>query len=465
MIELAYLSAVLEHRHETHQSNRFKAIKAFFESAVSVVPLESIFHAMVNGDHEVLLQCCEIICSNDALETLPNHSLDSLSISMSHALKRIRNATNPHGYVQRKRIRHSRPTSMPRGDVMDDDNYVLWEHHIPANQRTKLKEHSQLLQNTSHGIEELLKKCNRHSHHSSCEIDLQVVYPSADDKDKGKRKVKCCKAPMALLTEGREKLNRLSKELIDEQSDATEQKMSSNANIKMLSVLTNLREEFKLCGTLLGAFMESQVQIPLENSRGDKYVNKLAKHVRSIGLSVWGLLILPFQYLNRGVIKTLSEEVRKFVVEFSLSKMPSGVRKYLSSEHQFPDYDERLEFLVASMKKSVTCNEGYISYSLERQLEEQCKKRQIFHNTSVDEILKQWNGNFADETLSLIPNEHRRLVARWIKWSLMINHLRESLASQTAIGVIGLVNSGKSKFVRSLFGKKVRKQLQILPNN
>ena len=457
MIELAYLSAVLEHRYETHQSNRFKAIKAFFESAVSVVPLESIFHAMVNGEHEVVLQCCEIISSSDALQTLPNNSLDSLSSSMNRALKRIRNFAleRPEPYVERKRVRHSRPTSMLRGDVMDDEKYEVY--YITQKQDTKLEEHGQLLENTSHGIQKLLNKCYRRSHRSSCEIDLQVVYPSADDKYKHIRKAKCCKTPMALLTEGREKLNRLSKELLAEQFDSTEQKKSSNTNMKMLSVVTNLRKEFKTCSTLLGAFMESQVQIPLENAGGDKYVNKLAKHARSIGLSVWGLLILPFQYINRGIMKTLSEEVQRFVVEFSLSKMPSGVRKYLSSEHQFPDYDERLEFLVGSMKKSVTCNQTYISYSLERQLEDQCKKRQIFHHTSVDEILKQWNANFEAETLTLVPNEYRRLVGRWIKWSLMINHLRESLASQTAIGVIGLVNSGKSKFVRSLFGNKVRK--------
>ena len=261
---------------------------------------------------------------------------------------------------------------------------------------------------------------------------------------------------MTLLTQGKKELNRLSKELISEQSSSTEEKKSSNTNIKMLSVLTNLRKDFKTCSTLLGAFMESQVQIPLEKVGGDKYVDKLAKHARSIGLSVWELLILPFQYLNRGIIKTLSEEFQKFVVEFSLSKVPSHIREYLSSDHQFPDYDERLEFLVGSMKKSVTCNQTYISYSLERQLEDQCKKRHIFHHTSVDQILDQWNANFEDETLTLVPNEYRRLVARWIKWSLMINNLRESLADQTAIGVIGLVNSGKSKFVRSLFGKKVR---------
>jgi hypothetical protein len=437
VIELAYLSAVLEHRNENNlSSGRFKAVKSFFESAVSVVPLESIFHAMASGKRKVVLQCCQIFCSDNTVQKL-THSSDSLRTSMERALRRI-------SQIQSKLANRY-------------DNVVVQEVDETQGQHIKVEKRLELLQNAHYNIQELLVKCNNGGgHNSSCEIDLEVIYPSTDNKDEHEHKVKCCKAPMTLLTQGKEELNRLSKELISEQSSSTEEKKSSNTNIKMLSVLTNLRKDFKTCSTLLGAFMESQVQIPLEKVGGDKYVDKLAKHARSIGLSVWGLLILPFKYLNRGIIKTLSQEFQKFVVEFSLSKVPSHIREYLSSDHQFPDYDERLEFLVGSMKKSVTCNQTYISYSLERQLEDQCKKRHIFHHTSVDQILDQWNANFEDETLTLVPNEYRRLVARWIKWSLMINNLRESLADQTAIGVIGLVNSGKSKFVRSLFGKKVR---------
>ena len=210
----------------------------------------------------------------------------------------------------------------------------------------------------------------------------------------------------------------------------------------MLSVLTNLRKEFETCSTLLGAFMESQVQI---------------KHASSIGLSVWGLLIVPFQYLNRLIINNLSEDFRQFVVEFSRNIRSIRDHVFPPSEHQFPDYDERLEFLVGSMKQSWACNQQYVSYSVERQLEDQCTKRILYHNTPVDEILNQWNENFENETLTLVPDEYRPLVARWIRWSLMINNLRESLASQTAVGVIGLVNSGKSKFVRSMFGREVNK--------
>jgi hypothetical protein len=299
------------------------------------------------------------------------------------------------------------------------------------------------------------KRSLRYREHSpACDTDLEVIYPSANIKNPQKHNEKCCKAPLNLLTEGRKELNRLSEELIADHAGFADETVMSNTNIKMLSLLTKLRKEFETCSALLGAFMQSQVKIPLDKPGSDTYANKFAKHASSFGLSVWGLLVLPFEYLNRLIGSSLSDNFRQFVVEFS-----HRARDYMfpTPVHEFPDYEERLEFLVGSMKQSWACNQEYVSYSLERQLRKECEKRHIHHYTSVADILDQWNAKFEDETLTLVPKEYRRLVARWIRWSLMINNLRESLASETAVGVIGLVNSGKSKFVRSLFGNDVSK--------
>ena len=463
-MELAYLSALLERRQEDYQSQRFTAIKKFFESAVSVVPLESLFHAMANAKSDVMLQCCEILSSSD---TFPIETLASefLLVSMQRALSRI--ARLQHDFLQRRiprelaiELRSVANFDFESEDELNEDEEMI-EYELLLN--TKEVECYQLLNDTYSRLRQLVEKCRRRDgkqpcQHSPCNIDLGVIYPSVDVKDTRKHNVTCCKAPMTLLTEGRKELNRLSEELIAEHSGFTEESATSNTNVRMLSSLTNLREEFETCSTLLGAFMESQVQIPLDKAGDDKYVNKLAKHASSIGLSVWGLLILPFTILNQLIESNLSEDFRQFVVDFSHIR---GIRNYMfppsASEQQFPDYEERLEFLVGSMKQSLACNQQYVSYSLERQLKMECENRHIYHDTSVDAILDQWNANFEEETLTLIPNEYRPLVARWIEWSLMINNLRESLASQTAIGVIGLVNSGKSKFVRSLFGEEVGK--------
>ena len=177
-------------------------------------------------------------------------------------------------------------------------------------------------------------------------------------------------------------------------------------NSKMLGTLNILRSEFKTCSSLLGAFMQSQVQIPLEKAGNDSYVNELAKHANSFGLSVWGLLIVPFNYLERMTIS--SGEFEQFFIKFSLRI--NEVRQFISSikRYQFPDYDEKLEFLVGSMKQGVTCNQKCISYSLERQMERQCRKRNIFHYTSIESIL-QWNATFENENLTFVPN-----IAHWL---------------------------------------------------
>ena len=457
VIELAYLSALLERRQGGYQSKRFKAIEKFFESAVSVVPLESLFHAIANAKADVLLECCKIFSSSGDTLSVCSSSLPFTTIqpalSRLSSFREIPERRRLYRYEfdeisEELRYRYTE-------DELDDDDQCILS--LARESSTKQEEYQNLVEKSYLLLTRLMEKCKwqcgTEQQHPPYTSDLEVIYPAADVKDARKHGDICFKAPMTLLTEGRKKLNRLSEELVAEHS-SLDTSSSPNTNIKMLSILQELRKEFETCSTLLGAFMESQVKIPLERAGGDKYVNKFAKHATTFGLPVWGLLILPHEYLNSRFIGSLSEDFRQFVVEFS-HHVKETLHYMFPPGHQFGGYDERLEFLVGSMKKSSTCNQDYVSYSLERQLEDQCKKRCIYHNTPVDEILKQWNDNFEDERLTLVPDQYRLLVARWIKWSLMINNLRESLASQTAVGVVGLVNSGKSKFVRSLFGKEV----------
>lgn len=446
---------MLERGQESYESKRFQAIKTFFASAVSVVPLESIFHAVANGKPEVVVQCCEIISSSDALANV-TLSLERLVPSMKRALARL----GEHERHSLQAENHPlKPEEYPENSTLAKQarRAARWRYRDSQKIITQREEFNRL--NLAYSrIYELIEKTNttRERQYSPCDIDLEVIYPSADDKPTLKRNVKCCKAPMTLLIEGRKEISRISEDLITEPSGSTKGCSASNANTLMLRVINGLRKDFETCSTLLGAFMESQARIPLEKAGGDKYVNNIAKHASSFGLSVWALLILPFTYLNQLLVSNVSEDVRQIVIEFS-RQIDDGFRYYMSRRagSHFPNYDEKMEFLVRSMKESTTCNNEYISYSLERQLEHQCTKRNLFHDTPIDEILDQWNDNFDNERLTLVPSEYRRLVARWIKWSLMINNLRESLASQTAIGVIGLVNSGKSKFVRAMFGKEV----------
>ena len=496
-MELAYLGALLE-RHQDYESERFKDVKTVFENAVTLVPLESLFDAFATADLNVLLQCCELVCSNTNVSKVTLTSKYFLA-STDRALSRIAKLQNflakqNANVIEREddsenflendddeisfeedndenSFKEDDDDNSSKEDDFDNLDYQLFclfdkeaakqfASEVKQKSTTELNKNYELLHNAYRKIQTLVAKSKKRIDTGSCQntlshFDLKVIYPSRDVKEKRVGKATCFKSPTTLLEERRNELNQLSQKLNTEHLSSAKECTSSNTNEHMLSVLAKMRKEFKLCCTLLKAFMECEVQIPLEKAVGDGYVSKVAKRAKSFGLSVWELFTLPFAALNE-LLDGVPEGCKQLVIKFS-QKIHEVFNSIFSSPvHQFPKYEERLRFLVGSIKKSSTCNQMYVSYYLERQLQDECKKRKIYHNTSVDDIVNQWNDNFANGTLTLVPSDYRPLVGRWIKWSLMINHLRESLAKQTAVGVIGLSNSGKSKFVRSLFGKEVQ---------
>ncbi|XP_046841075.1 uncharacterized protein LOC124435170 [Xenia sp. Carnegie-2017] len=117
-----------------------------------------------------------------------------------------------------------------------------------------------------------------------CQTDLKVLFPSSECQDKEKTN-RCIRSPITLLIEG-EKINEeLSEELTSDASSLSSGVSSSSMNSKMLGTLNILRSKFKTCSSLLSAFMQSQVQIPLEKAGNDSDVNELAKHANSFRLS------------------------------------------------------------------------------------------------------------------------------------------------------------------------------------
>ena len=75
VIELAHLSALLERRvssanekcDRVPRSKRYADVKKFFESVISVVPAESIFHAMAVSKPYTVLQCCQLLSEKKEL--------------------------------------------------------------------------------------------------------------------------------------------------------------------------------------------------------------------------------------------------------------------------------------------------------------------------------------------------------------------------------------------------------------
>ena len=227
-------------------------------------------------------------------------------------------------------------------------------------------------------------------------------------------------------------------------------------NVSMLDHVNKIVEnDLKPCVAMLGSFMEQQIRVPMVNNPLDT-----AKALRTVEKSgatgVWTLFALTKEdivsILSSRKNQTLVIEISKFI-EGTLSDEVAGKRKDTGS---VTSYNAKLQFLLQGMNKTVTCSSNYISYSLERELVDICKERGISTATSLDSIVDKWTAQFKNTALALIPYTYRPLLARWLIWSLYIHKLREGLASYTTVGVIGLVNSGKSTLVNKVFKIEVK---------
>ena len=195
-------------------------------------------------------------------------------------------------------------------------------------------------------------------------------------------------------------------------------------------------------GIVLDSFMSAQVQIPL--SENPQYTAR-ALESTGVAVGVWYLIGLSFVDM-----KEIIQDRKLFI----------DVADYLGKYYGVDDlptknYVGKLNFICNAMSQRVSCSTQYISYSLERQLSKLCSECGITSSTSTEEICSKWDEFFKEKILSLIPSPYHPLIARWIQWTLAVYELRETLASYTTIGIIGLMNSGKSTLVNSLFGQKV----------
>ena len=250
-------------------------------------------------------------------------------------------------------------------------------------------------------------------------------------------------SPLDVLRQGNSALTHLAKELMS----VTEKRTSTKSNAKMLQTVNDIRKcDLAICTALLGGFMEQQmIAIPLVKSRSDQSSALEVSGPASVG--VWALSSLKYEDIHPILSRCHGNQL--------LVRIENYIKAIFSQEVMFESKDEqyaaKLQFIVQGLEKTVTCNSQYVSYSLERQLMEICKERNIDSETSLDDLEKKWGGLFKENILSLVACSHRPLIGRWLKWALMVHNLREKLAEYTAVGVVGLVNSGKSMLVNSLF--------------
>ena len=283
--------------------------------------------------------------------------------------------------------------------------------------------------------------------------NIEEVYPGNPSRRHVMRPY-TLKPPVKVLKDAREQLadfiERVQEDLGPEAAQSTEA-----INEQMLQLVRDIREQdVQICSALLAAFMEEQIiRIPLLNSPMDT-AKVLSSRSAPVAVGVWALFSMDHHDLQKMLSSTggdlLTVEIRDYIAGILDPNL-----KQPKSKHANSTYAAKLQFMLLGMKETISCSTQYISYSLEHQL---CSNLKFNKSTSVKKLVEDWEKIFKGDALSLVAKTHRPLIARWLKWAVLVHDLREALASYTCVGVIGLINSGKSKLVNTLF------KVQVLHN-
>ena len=449
---------------------------------VHVVPLESIAYAIAYGKPDkIAIQCAEALMSPQLCPPL-----SQLMVTGYHeAFDRIQSGVSPdiiHDIIG-KALQKFPGFQLYWYDIIKDSKKLTLilqtEERSPIAAASldweKLKEEYSEVPSQHVAPEEVMRYMQQLQNESAaqqraaikqgdpinviCGLNIAQLYPVTTDPT---QQVSALKSPIDTLRSGKWKLDSLAREAQEGTSTkrfsspktqhSKKKGTSSLQNILMLKAVNEIRQgDLAICTSLLGGFMEQQeIDIPLVKSRRDRSEALSLSGRASVG--VWALSSLDYSAIQPILARCHGNQLLVKIENYVKAIFSA---KLMASEANDNQYAAKLQFIVQGVKKTVTCNTQYISYSLERQLSELCKVRNIDTHFPLDRLVGQWGKLFEENILSLVALSHRPLIARWLMWALMVHHLREELAKYTAVGVVGLVNSGKSRLVNTLFGIKV----------
>ena len=461
-------------------------IRQFLESVVRVVPIESIWFAIAYGKDEIALLCAKALQSSEV--ELPYSDL--MYNGVRGATGRFTSGFSPKVIsLMRSAAQHQIEQQFP--DIVSAIPGLLYETLIyksskllevllrcedfPQIQGTSSveldrleaeygispvssPEHKSMVAYLLHLRDVLVPQYRKTLQQRTVIIvsgvNIEQLYPIGHGNTREQEFMLQC--PINILRDGKKRLASLAKKSQVEQATALEPKqskvksMASLSNSLMLKTVNSISEcDLAICIALLGGFMEQQkIEIPLVKSQQDRAEALKLSGTASVG--VWAL-----SSLNYSDIQPILARCHGNQLLVQIEKYVKAIFSEKSMTTEDDQYAAKLQFMVQGMEKVVTCNSQYISYSLERQLAELCDDHKIDISIPLTKLVGQWEALFKDNVLSLVATSHRPLIARWLKWALMVNNLREKLAEYTAVGVAGLVNSGKSKLVNTLFDIQV----------
>ena len=476
VIELSFLGALLEQNpHDTtkstapYASKRFRMIQEFLRAILDVIPIESAFSCIA---HTSSVRNAAHLCrtlKRAHIEVPPLSQ--SLFVNTGLAITKLRGErvhfdqkTNLEDLFQvlvataQKRAAFSflwfKATS-------NESQYLQW---FGPDVVSKSGENRDIVKYLQEIVEEAKWNCQGRIPAISG-LSVKSLFEATENvrqRENGPMatRLPAIKSPSCLLRNGRAKL-------VDLQTNTREalktgpnsgkdvEKSSTKAhNARLLDYVNRLRnEELHLCIQIITAFMEENVRIPVSNF--------------SVAVSYWQLLKLGLGIFRRQVSKdvitqyiSVSRHIRSIADEVGHTIPAYETKKETERDAANSKYGGKLQFLLSSSLRHdepMLIDDKFLIYSLESHLYWKFtnstvpEHQRIDDSTPLEEVEENWEALFKDTGLSTIVPSHRRLIARWLKFSLMMHKLRTELSCHTSVGVVGLVNSGKSTLVKELF--------------
>ena len=474
VIELSFLGALLErYPHSTslstpHTSKRFKMIQDFFKSINHVVPIESAFCciASTSSDRNAS-HLCRTLKRADIRPPLSQ----SFFINAALAITKLRGEAVQfdqtttledlfHVFVAAAKKRAAFSFLWFKASP-HESKYLKWFGPDVASNSGENCDIVKYLQET---VEDAINDCHGRIPVISG-FSVKSLFETTEKLSKRENvtvaaRLPAIKSPRCLLKEGRSELLELQtntrETLKTRPSSAKDTEMSSTKahNARLLDYVNRLRnEELHMCIQIITAFMEEYIRIPVSDF--------------NLTVSYWQLLKLGLGIFRRKVSKnvttqyvSVSRHIRSIADETGHTVAAYETRKETERDIANSKYAGKLQFLLSSSLRHdepLLVDDKFLIYSLESHLYWRFahstlpEHQRIDASTSLEKIEENWETLFKDVGLSTIVPSHRRLIARWLKFSLMMHKLRTELSCHTSVGVVGLVNSGKSTLVKELF--------------
>lgn len=509
VIELAYLGAMLEchsqHEVQLTTSKRFKEVARFLEEAVQVVPLESVFFAIAYSDDDsnTALECAKALMKSQ-LQPPPS---EMMVIGSQKAAFRMRTGMRPEVLDQctaraiselsarlpsfsplpvKPQKSYPKPTYQTYRTSPKPSYSDITRHSAPAAASQVLLpteaflipvptfqvsvdinvknlppgSHGRAFPEVADSMEKLAQKTYERAVAKGntldvvCKHNIEHIYPA--DAYRRHTMHGTLQSPLDILKDARKQLASYVDEL-QQNSDTGATVCTQTTNEQMLEFVREIRENnLKICAALLGSFMEQQIHIPLLNSPMDT-AKVISSRSSPVAVGVWALFSMSHLDLQKMLSSTqgnsLTVEIADYMAGIFDPKLNHPETK--RTKQSDSKYAGKLQFMLQGIKKTVSCSTQYISYSLERQLCNNPKVNESIKSIKVQDLTDNWDKIFKGDALSLVAKSHRPLIARWMKWAILVHDLREALASYMCMGVIGLINSGKSQLVNTLFKVQV----------